>query len=468
VYVTVAAAERTDVQPNAISARGIPRRPSPIHLGVALVLVAFAPPMTARAQAPAEPTIPPAPPPVETGAATEAVEGPSDAAAPEGPSIQVPGTPYLPPGAPPPGASAHFGRGVSVTSADGRFSLTVRGRVQARATVLDDPYEEQVDIAFAIRRARLVFLGHLWSRDVQFYIQLGLAPLDLEPDQNLVVRDAVISWLGWRDLQLRVGQTKVPFNRERVISSSALQLVDRSIVNAELNLDRDIGIHLFSNDLFGLAGRLGYQLSLTGGDGRNRANRGTGLLYVARLQVQPLGAFDPADSYSEADISRNPRPRLSLGAGFGYNQGSRRAFSTHGTFFQAHTFDQYHAEADLIFKQKGFSVQAELLYRQARQGAQTTLIEGELVTDIARSGWGYMLQAGYVFPSMWEVAARWAELIPTERVESVLDARRELTVGASYYFSEHNLKVQADYGYLFGRDLPRGHHMARVQTQLFF
>jgi hypothetical protein len=368
----------------------------------------------------------------------------------------------------PPGLRTEFGRGLAFTSEDGRFALTIRGRIQTRATVRENPNSDDVDIDFAVRRARLVFLGHLFSPDVQFYVQLGFAPLDLEPDQNIVVRDAVVTWSGFRDLNVRLGQTKVPFSRQRVISSSALQFVDRSIANAELNLDRDIGVHVFSNDLFGLDGVLGYQLSVTGGDGRNRANRGTGLLYVARVQAQPLGRFDAADSYSEADITRDSRPRLSVGAGFGYNQDTRRTLSTHGSFFETGTFDYYHAEVDAIFKMAGLSVQAELIYRQGRQGSRTAIVDGVELTELSRSGLGYMVQSGYVFPSRIEVAVRWAQVMPTHRVETAITTYREMTAAASGYLSAHNLKLQVDYGYLFGDDFDAGNHLARLQAQVYY
>jgi phosphate-selective porin OprO and OprP len=382
--------------------------------------------------------------------------------------LPAPGAAYMHPDAPPPGLHTEYGRGATFTSADGHFSLTVRGRIQTRVSVIENRDSNEVDIDFAVRRARLVFLGHLWSQDVQFYVQLGFAPLDLEPDQNIVVRDAVVTWSGLRDLNVRLGQTKVPFSRQRVISSSALQFVDRSIVNAELNLDRDIGLHLFSNDLFGLDGKLGYQLSVTGGDGRNRANRGTGLLYVARLQVQPLGAVDLADSYSEADISRGSRPRLSMGAGFGYNQDSRRTLSTHGGFFQTGSFDYQHVEVDVIFKMAGFSVQAEMLYRRADEGSRTAIVEGTELTEVSRSGLGYMIQSGYVFPSRVELAARWAQVMPTRRIETAISAYREITIASSWYVSAHNLKLQLDYGYLFGDAIGAGHHLGRLQAQVFY
>ncbi|MBX3249126.1 MAG: hypothetical protein KF901_18250 [Myxococcales bacterium] len=365
------------------------------------------------------------------------------------------------------GLEAEFGRGITLRSDDGDFSLTVRGRIQARAAFTRDlAGEEPADaFAFLIRRMRLVFLGHLGSPKLLFYIQLGFAPGDLEPGYFNPIRDAVITWMPTSQLGVQVGQTKVPFNRERVISSSALQLVDRSIVNAALNLDRDIGIQLFSNDLFGLGGYIGAQLGVYSGNGRNRINRDLGLLYVARLQVQPTGRFD--DAYAEADLLRTRTPRFSIGAGFAYNHRTHRENGTHGAFFQLDEgFDVFHAEADVAFKWNGFSLLAELLWRRARADTQTGVVDGVLVTERFGSAFGYTLQAGY-FVSVIELAARFAEIRPTHE-GSAMPTQRELLGGVGWYIHGHNLKLQADYGVLFGDRLVDVMHQARVQLQLFY
>lgn len=368
------------------------------------------------------------------------------------------------------GLDAEFGKGITLRSDDGDFSLTIRGRIQARAQLLHTPGDELVDdetdVGFLIRRMRLVFLGHLGSPSFQFYIQLGMAPGDLE-NPPIPVRDAVITWLPTPAFGVRVGQMKVPFNRERVISSSALQLVDRSIVNAELNLDRDIGVQLFHNDLFGLGGHLGFQLGVFGGDGRNRLNEDAGLLYVARVQVQPTGRFD--DAYSEADLLRTPTPRLSFGAGFAYNQDTHRRRGTHGSFFQLDEgFDVLHAEVDLAFKWAGFSLLAELLWRRAiDDDANVGIVDGEMIEERFGSALGVMVQAGYLFHGGWEVAARFADIRPTHGASSQPE-QRELLGGLGWYILDHNLKLQSDYGVDFTGSFDAITHQLRVQLQLFF
>lgn len=368
------------------------------------------------------------------------------------------------------GLDAEFGKGITLRSDDGDFSLTIRGRIQARAQLLhtpeDDDSEEDTDIGFLIRRMRLVFLGHLGSPSLQFYIQLGFAPGDLENPPN-PIRDAVITWLPTPAFGLRVGQTKVPFNRERVISSSALQLVDRSIVNAELNLDRDVGLQIFHNDVFGLGGRLGFQAGVFGGDGRNRLNEDAGLLYVARVQVQPTGRFD--DAYSEADLLRTDTPRLSFGAGFAYNQDTHRRRGTHGAFFQLDEgFDVLHAEVDLAFKWAGFSLLAELLWRRAiDDDVNVGIVDGETIEERFGSALGVMVQAGYLFHGGWEVAARFADIRPTHDASGQPE-QRELLAGLGWYILDHNLKLQSDYGVQFAGPFDDLTHQLRVQLQLFY
>lgn len=367
---------------------------------------------------------------------------------------------------PKPVVEASFGKGITVRSDDGRFALQIRGRVQAQASVLTHE-EAPPDVAMTLRRMRLTFRGNLFSRDLEYYIQLGFAPRDMEPDLLIPLRDAFISWKGLRDLNITFGQKKVPFNRERVTSSSSLQLVDRSISNAEFTLDRDIGLQLSSDDLGGLGGRLGYQLGVFAGDGRNRVNTGPGLLYVARVQVQPLGEFE--DSNVQSDLSRDPKARLSIGAGVAYNMDAQRDHSTIGAYYKLGGFDQLHAEGDLMFKVAGFSLTGEAIYRHAVGDSSVTgEVDGETITETARNGLGVMAQAGYLLkPAPVEFAARYAQVIPMGDVTSLTD-RREITAGMSWYILKHDLKVQGDYTYITTTTDAAPQHQARVQAQVAF
>lgn len=169
---------------------------------------------------------------------------------PAGPPAVAPAVPEADRGERLASASATFGEGLRATFDDGDWSLEVRGRVQLQAALVA-PDDGGAALDFLARRARLTFRGKLGHEHVEYNVQLGLAPRDMEPELLVPLRDAQVAWTGWRDLSIRAGVQKVPWSRERVMSSGALQLVDRSIVNAELNLDRDNGVQLYSRDLFG-------------------------------------------------------------------------------------------------------------------------------------------------------------------------------------------------------------------------
>jgi phosphate-selective porin OprO and OprP len=357
-----------------------------------------------------------------------------------------------------------FGEGAKFTSADETFSLQLRGRIQLRYTHLYDEDEDSSD-RFEVRRARLVLRGHALVEELTYNIQLAFSNQDTESDLRLVLRDAYVNYAFHRDLELRAGQMKVPFNPQRVTSSSALQFPDRSIVQNELNLDRDVGVQLHSSDLFGLGHVLGYAIGLFGGDGRNRLADDSGLLYVLRLQVNPFGKIDIRE---EADIARTKTPKLAIGGALARNERTVRLRSTFGdTVTSRRPFDYVHAEADLNFKWLGFSFRAEGLLRHADEKRVAAIVGGAARADATRSAWGFFGQAGYMLTDHLEVSGRYGELRPLRRLSAVA-FERETGGGLSWYFFGHDLKVQTDYFYLWGKELSEGDHQVRLQFQLYF
>ncbi len=164
---------------------------------------------------------------------------------------------------------AKFGEGATIATKDDKVSLTLRARVQTQAlfaTNKDDSDDPRTE--FLVRRMRLEVKGNIVGEKLTYRVQLGFSNRDTESDLRLPLRDAFMNWKAHRLLELRFGQMKVPFGRQRVNSSSALEMVDRSIVVGELNLDRDVGVYMHSNDLVGNDGLLGYVVGVFGGDGR--------------------------------------------------------------------------------------------------------------------------------------------------------------------------------------------------------
>lgn len=361
--------------------------------------------------------------------------------------------------------TAALGRGVRFESGDGRFMLNIRARAQLLATALSDSDgADDGSITFQARRVRLLFQGHMFAPEWQYYIQLGFSNRDTESDLRLPLRDAYMTYTGLRDMNIRFGQMKVPHDRQRVNSSSALQLVDRSIVTTEFNLDRDVGIQLFSTDVGGLDGRLAYAVGVFGGDGRNRITGDFGLLYVGRVSFLPFGGFD---DYVEGDHGRAPEPRLALTAGFAYNQNSVRERSTFQGTYQLGSFDFMHANFEALFKMSGFSFSAQAFMRQARGANVLTDPMDPANTETARVGYGGFVQAGYLFTDNLELVGRFGEIRPSRNGISALGRQGELGGGLNWYFQKHDFKIQLDYFWLYGDGFDEGRHQVRIQTQFY-
>jgi hypothetical protein len=374
---------------------------------------------------------------------------------------------------PDPGHRLNFtaapGRGLVLSLGDA-FSLSLRPRVQIRDTLTIDP-GGQVKNELHVRTLRLWLQGHVLTPHLGFAIQLAFGGHDGEVDGAAAVLDAWVEYARLRDLRVRVGQFFVPFDRGRTTLELGMQLPERAQVLRELGLDRDVGIVLSSTDLFGSRGILGYALGVFGGEGKNRVGGArVGFLYVARVTVTPFGPFD---DHIEGDLQRLRRPRLAIGVGGAYNQATDRQGSTTGAILSLGTFDYGHAAADVVFKCAGVSVLAEVLYRQARQGSLSALVNGAEVREWSRSAFGYLVQAGVMVHSRVELSARFNELIAIGDTDPALLALvrtrgREVGGGLNVFVNGHAFKIQADYAYLFGERARAGQHAIHLQLDASF
>ena len=357
-----------------------------------------------------------------------------------------------------------FGEGLSAQNADGSVGISLKTCVQVRGTAVetDDPSDASGDVQ--IRRLRLTIEGFAFRHRLTYKIQLAGASLDLDPVAPLIVRDAYGNFALHRDLEVRAGQMKVPFGRQRVVSSGNLQMVDRSIVTSEFNLDRDVGLQALSTDLFGLGGHLGYNLGVFGGDGRGRVSGSYGLLYAARIELRALGGTRAVE-LDEPDFSRSKVPRLAFGVSAAFNHKTDRKRSTLDSLFSTGAWASYaHTGFDSIFKFRGFSLTSEFFLRKAVDDTNIALVDGKLRTDRAQSGYGGFLQSGYFLTESAEVTARLGGVYPFGDSNVGSRPTREVGGGLSYYFFKHALKLQADYFRLLGEG-NSSRHQVRLQLQ---
>ena len=365
--------------------------------------------------------------------------------------------------------SAAPGKGLTLTVGD-RFSLLLRTRAQIRDTVtLQD--DKRTTNELNVKTLRLWLQGYVLTPDLQYVLQLAFGGNDYEKDSSSPIFDAYVEYVRLRDLNIRVGQYFVPFDRARTIRDFGLQLVDRAQLVGELSLDRDVGITLSSQDLGGFHHVFGYAVGLFGGDGRNRfGGAHVGFLYTARFVIRPFGVFDDD---LEGDLQRLKRPRLAIGFAGAYNQNTNRQRSTTGATYTLGTYDYTHAAADLVFKYAGFSFLGEFLYRGNHQGPRTAMVNNAAITEYSRSALGFLLQAGYMLHDKVELAARYDDLRAIGNTDPTLvvlskTTGKEAGGGLNVYLNGHAFKLQADYAYLFGQKMAGGKHVVHVQLDASF
>ncbi len=387
------------------------------------------------------------------------------------------------------------GSGLHLEANDGSFALTTRLRVQLRQQLgwTRDENETELEQLFQLRRARLQFKGHAFNPHNKFKVELAFSPRDLGVLDGVLHNTPLLTWYlefdYLRDFTIRAGQYKIPFSRQRVTSSGDLQLVDRSIANGEFNHDRDIGLDVRSKDIGGLGGYLRYYAGVYMGEGRDFGGKNAtpdfSLQYLGRVEVLPMGKFK---DYKEADIERSPSPKLSLGGTYAFHHRAQGLRGTVGDRPADGGTTNYHSvEADYHFKFAGFSSLGEVHWRRGKRiradaGADPTEDGTSPLAPVTapRDGYGFHIQAGYVFPrTRLEIAARYAAVRALGKRDpgdlrrtagyTSLSRKDSAGGGVSYYFAGHPWKLQADYFRTWRQgDIGGGENLVRVQLQLAF
>ncbi len=381
------------------------------------------------------------------------------------------------------------GTGLVMQSKNKLFKLAPRLRVQFLDTVrVNTPVANphSVDHSFQIRRARLQFGGHAFGQHNKYKLEIAMSPRDLGMTDGVVTKSPLLTWYVefdyLRDLTLRVGQYKIPYSRQRVVSSGNLEFVDRTLANGEFNLDRDIGVDLRSNDLGGLGGRLRYYLGLYVGEGRDHYQteslsdpdaQAGGLMYLARVELLPMGKFQ---DYSEVDFARGKMPRLSLGAAYAYLDEAKRVRGILGARPEdGGTTDYHNVTADFLFKWTGMTILQEFYWRRgSRNPGDAIVVDEDGVESPApitapRTGLGWSVQIGYLIPrTRLGVGVRYSQARAFGAETSLTD-KDDVGGALSYYIAGHPLKLQLDYHHLRDDGFAGGFSdIIRVQLQFAY
>jgi phosphate-selective porin OprO/OprP len=332
-------------------------------------------------------------------------------------------------------------RGLVFNGSDGFSYLALRFRLQEWAVLATD--DDQSGIAsstFAVRRARVRFESVVWDPRLKVNVQLSFSRGDMDFENSRIpniLRDYTVQWQATPRFSVMAGQTKLPGNRQRVISSGEQQFTDRTIVNGAFTIDRDMGFWAQYNA--GTSRPVILRAAVTSGEGRAVQTGNAGLAYTGRVELQPLGAFLGGGDYFEGDLLREPTPKLSVGATFSHNEQAERAGGQLGPFlFEPR--DMQTTLLDVLLKYRGFSASAELARRSAADPITTDGVE----TRFVLTGTGVTMQAAYLTPANIEFGARFSVVDPHRDVETEEERHRQVSGVITRYFRGHRVKMQAE------------------------
>ena len=353
-----------------------------------------------------------------------------------------------------------FGNGLlNYVADDSSFSVKFAPRFQVRYYGTSDFTDDglaPVDHDFLVRRSRFKFDGWVVHPSIGYKMEFGLSNNDMSGANAFTknapryILDAVIRWKFAPGFELWAGQTKLPGNVERVISSANLQLVDRSLLNSKFNIDRDLGIQLRHTTKLGGQFISKEKLAISQGEGRNIAtgNEG-GLQYTGRVELFPLGSFTKKGEYMGSSTVREGKLKIMAAYTYDFNRDASKTrsnmgdymFLTDGSLYQTNITTQF---IDLVLKYKGFSMMAEYASRIATNPVAVEL-NGTETGDIVSVGSAINIAMGCFISEKIEVAGRYTTL----NYADVTGASpvTMYTLGLNKFVVGHKLKVQSDISY---------------------
>lgn len=338
-------------------------------------------------------------------------------------------------------------KGFEFNTRDNRFLLQIQSRLQFRFStpedqdpVTFDDFTDQKTTEFKINRARLKIGGHAYRPWIKYYFEYELSQSNL---LNYTIKLEKLEWL-----RLQVGQWKVEYSRERLISSGEQQMIDRSVINRAFTVDRQQGIGVYGHLDGNGAADVSYWTAVLTGTGRgSTVNDDKHLMYFGRLQWNFLG---PVLEFEGGDMEIHEQPSALIAVSAVTNRSPYTRFSQAGggslEGYENGLPGQYRvnqANVETAFMYKGFSWQSELHWKEIIDKLNNN------ETDVLQ---GYYIQAGYFvheainwWPKPLELAARNAGYNPNKEAEAT--KKRETSVVLNWFFNGHKNKVSFETSY---------------------
>jgi hypothetical protein len=368
---------------------------------------------------------------------------------------------------------------------------------QILGTVVIEDTRDKYDTTFGVepRRFRFYPRGAFLEDRFRFGVQLSTTPTALE----------ILDW--WMDgrileqLQVRLGQYKVPFTRYRQQSFSKCLLVDWGNVTRPFGAERQIGLMLHNGDA---RPQWQYAVGLFNGQNSRRAHG------VGPADVYAVPLTNPSDLRAPGLLEDRWHPELVFRLQHNSHDidtlvptDGRGGDLRHALALSA-SWDNLPDDAELTTRNDLFRLAPEILlkaYGVAFIGVVYVGVEKTAMNEKTRLGTlGWLAELAYRFHPTWELAARFSRVdfmkalrddardhaaaqiaaaAGTDEEQAVTDryreagaskATQELSLGLNVYIVESDLKLQTDLVLLsdYLDDDTRNDYRWRTQMQLAF
>ncbi len=389
------------------------------------------------------------------------------------------------------GLLAGWDNGFFLTSPDNRFRMNINGLMQIRYVYSRTNPTDRNLSGFENTRTKLTFSGHVFSPDLTYMIRGNFSRRDggivlgdtdgaLGDDRDsggeFRLQDAWVRFALDEEWDLRIGQFKLPFNREELVQPQYQLAVERSLVNSPLNLGFSQGAELtYHNHQWrwqfavsdGGNDQLGGVGSLLGTTPQNTRALRADVDYAFTTRLEFLAAGEWAQFRDLTSPVGDPYGLL-----FGLGVHVQKSELDGAPSFSANESSWWALSPDVSIEWGGANLFMAGFYHNADTFNLGTfefwagMIQGGVYVDpkielFARTQYGIVEQPGVDFPDLWLG-----------------------TFGMNYYMDGHDAKITADLGVSFSsiafvwdtdlvgwrtderRDEPQ--FLFRVQYQLMF
>jgi hypothetical protein len=352
------------------------------------------------------------------------------------------------------GYSAGWDGGFFLQDPDGRFRLNIGAHAQFRFIYnnIENTRNDSSRAGFEQTRTRLAFSGHVFTPDLQFFVQIDPTRNERQDQNSNPQGDPAVNlpaglyyledaWVRYRlapEWYIRAGQFKLPFNREELVDPSRQLAVERSLVNESLNIGRSQGVELQwrgETDRFSLAihdgatDDIGGTLRVGLVDPEPRINSpalrpDAEWAAAARWESLLAGSWGQFDDFTSA-------PGDDFGLLWGF---AGHVYKTESLGAPGNNRDEarwYGATTDLSVEFGGANVFGSFIFQYVDAGNPIQFL-------------GAVVQGGYFIGRDHEVFARveWGEVVEVTQADLSV-----ITAGWNWYIDGHDLKMTLDFGF---------------------